>query len=92
MKRALTAVVLAGCASGSAPLAQQDAPPGGGDDAKVWLDGHAQDPDAPVDAAPHIDARLDAPPDAPPDARPVDAPSMPVSRRPPSCSRIRSST
>lgn len=70
MKRALSAILLAGCASGTTPLAQSDAPLGGGDDAKVWLDGHAQDPDAPVDAEQHIDARVDAPPDA----RPIDAP------------------
>lgn len=70
MKRALLAASLVGCASGSAAL-PQDAPLGGGDDAKVWLDGHIEGtPDAPVDAAPHIDA----PVDAPPDARPIDAP------------------
>ena len=66
----LLAASLVGCASGSAAQTQ-DAPLGGGDDAKVWLDGNIEGtPDAPVDAAPHIDAR----PDAPPDARPIDAP------------------
>jgi len=70
MKRVLLAASLAGCASGSAAQ-PQDAPLGGGDDAKVWLDGHIEGtPDAPADAAPHIDA----PVDARPDARPIDAP------------------
>jgi len=70
MKRALLAASLVGCASGSAALSQ-DAPLGGNDDAKVWLDGHIEGtPDAPVDAAPHIDAPIDAHPDA----RPIDAP------------------
>lgn len=68
MKRALAAVVFAGCASGSAAQ-QQDAPIGGGADAKVFLDGHLEgQSDAPVDARP--DARPDAPPDARPDAPP----------------------
>lgn len=71
MKRAFAAVVLAGCASGSAAQQQQDAPASGGPDAKVFLDGNIEGhPDAPADAAPHIDA----PPDAHPDARPIDAP------------------
>jgi hypothetical protein len=71
MKRALYAALLAGCASGSAAQQQQDAPLGGPIDAKVYLDGQIEGhPDAPVDAAPHIDA----PRDAPPDARPIDAP------------------
>jgi len=79
MKRALWAFVLAGCASGSTAQQQQDAPLGGGDDAKVYLDAPIQEiPDAAIDAAPHIDAPIDAPidarPDAPPDARPIDAP------------------
>ncbi|MBV8755693.1 MAG: hypothetical protein JO257_00370 [Deltaproteobacteria bacterium] len=69
MKRVLAAVVLAGCASGSAAKQQQDAPNGQAD-AKVFLDGNIEGhPDAPADAAPHIDA----PPDARPDARPIDA-------------------
>jgi hypothetical protein len=71
MKRALYAVVLAGCASGSTPLAQQDAPPGG-IDAKVFLDAPIDGRvDAAIDAAPHIDARIDAPVDAAPH---IDAP------------------
>lgn len=70
MKRVLAAVVFAGCASGTAAQ-QQDAPVGTGPDAKVFLDGNIEGhPDAPADAAPHIDAPVDARPDARPDAPP----------------------
>ena len=66
MKRALAAVLFAGCASGSAAQ-QQDAPVSGGPDAKVFLDGSIEGhPDASPDA--HPDAPADARPDAPPDA------------------------
>jgi len=69
MKRALAAVVFAGCASGTA--AQQQDAPGTGGDAKVFLDGHIEGQnDAPADAARHIDAPVDARPDARPDAPP----------------------
>ncbi len=68
MKRALAAVLFAGCASGSAGQSQQDAPVGG-IDAKGTIDS-APHIDAAIDAPPHIDAAIDAPPriDAPPDA------------------------
>lgn len=75
MRYGLAAVLFAGCASGSAALS--DAPPAGGPDAKVYLDGQIEGtPDAPIDAAPHIDAAIDAAPhiDAAIDARPIDAP------------------
>jgi len=77
MKRCALAVLLVGCASGG-NAAQSDAPIGGGPDAKVWADGHLEgDPDAAIDAAPHIGAAIDAVVhiDAPVDAAPmIDAP------------------